>query len=98
MKMLFEKEIQESFEKYALDCLSYEKIKYAGMVCKHIYLANELFGQKYRQNQSVSPQPIPKENVVPDKLDIQSTETYFSYGTQKLNKRAKKAIPSYLQG
>jgi len=81
-------------------CPYYEKVKYAGMMCKHIYLANELFGQKYRQNSDTPPQQIPKipnENAVQDKLDIQSTDDYFSYGSRKLTKRIKRGnslIPS----
>ncbi|MFC1718517.1 AAA family ATPase [Candidatus Poribacteria bacterium] len=78
-------------------CPYFKKVKFAGMLCKHIFLANELLGDKYRTAQPVSPRPQPDSDTSAEKLDIQSTDTHFSYGSQRLSKRPRRGnslIPS----
>jgi len=79
------------------NCPYFEKVKFAGMLCKHIFLANELLGDKYRIVQPVSSDSKPYNKTSAEKLDIESTDAYFSYGSQKLNKRPRRGnslIPS----
>lgn len=78
-------------------CSYFQKVKFAGMLCKHIFLANELLGDKYRTVQPATSSTIPDSDTSTEKLDIQSTDSYFSYGSQKLSKRPKRGnslIPS----
>ena len=78
-------------------CPYYKKVKFAGMKCKHIFLANELLGDKYRTPQPVPSRQQPVSRTSPEKLDIESTDTHFSYGSQRLSKRPKRGnslIPS----
>jgi hypothetical protein len=51
-------------------CPYYEKVKFAGMLCKHIFLANELLGDKYRTPQPVPSRPQTVSHTSPEKLDI----------------------------
>ena len=79
------------------DCPYFQKVKFAGMLCKHIFLANEMLGDKYRTSQPTSSRPIPVSSTQPGKLDMESTDTHFSYGSQKLSRRDKRGnslIPS----
>ena len=78
-------------------CPYFQKVKFAGMLCKHIFLANELLGDKYRTTQPVSSMPQSDSSTSAEKLDIQSTDAHFSYGSQRLSKRPKRGnslIPS----
>ena len=78
-------------------CPYFKKVKFAGMLCKHIFLANELLGEKYRTPQPVTSRPQPDSDTSAEKLDIQSTDAHFYYGSQKLSKRPKRGnslIPS----
>jgi len=78
-------------------CPYFGKVKFAGMLCKHIFLANELLGDKYRIAQPVSSIPQPDSNTSAERLDIQSTDAHFSYGSQRLSKRPRRGnslIPS----
>lgn len=77
------------------DCPYYQKVKFAGMVCKHIYLANEIFGNGARQNISHNN----KSNFIPmpEILDTVITDAFFCYGNQQLSKRERRGnshIPS----
>jgi MoxR-like ATPase len=78
------------------DCPHFQKIKFAGMVCKHILLANELFGENRSVGERKETSPAP-EITVPLILDMQITDTVFYYGSQKLTKRERRGnshIPS----
>ena len=78
------------------NCPYFKKVKFAGMLCKHIFFANEILGDKYRTSQPVSA-PKPVSRTTPEKLDMVSTDEHFSYGSQKLSKRDKRGnslIPS----
>jgi len=76
------------------DCPYFQKVKFAGMVCKHIYLANEIFSDGVRQKTSHNkPNFIP----MPERLDTVITDAFFCYGSQKLSKRERRGnsnIPS----
>jgi len=77
------------------DCPYYQKVKFAGMVCKHIYLANEIFGNGDRQ--STTKVFNAQANKVAEKLDTVITDAFFCYGTQKLSKHERRGnshIPS----
>ena len=75
-------------------CPYYEKVKFAGMLCKHIFLANEIFGNTHRHPQ---PATVTTDKTPPERMDVVTTDTYFSYGSQKLRRREKRGnslIPS----
>ena len=75
------------------DCPYHRKVRFAGMLCKHIFLANEIFGQR-RQSKPTAETP---DNISPSRMDVECTSEFFSYGAQKLSKRDKRGnslIPS----
>ena len=74
-------------------CPHFEKIKFAGLLCKHIFFANEIFGKSRPASAGVDVDNIAQ----PEILATESTEAYFSYGSQKLIKRPRRGnslIPS----
>ncbi|MFC1713571.1 AAA family ATPase [Candidatus Poribacteria bacterium] len=77
------------------DCPYHKKVRFAGMLCKHIFLANEIFGNM-RKNPGTAPVKTRVDKTSP-KLDTAITDMHFSYGSQKLSKRTKRGnslIPS----
>ncbi len=71
------------------DCPYHKKVRFAGMLCKHIFLADEIFGQ-YKKPRSTAK---PTANTQPSRMDVESTSEFFSYGKQKLSKREKRGNP-----
>ena len=71
------------------DCPYHKKVRFAGMLCKHIFLANEIFGQRRQSRSTVRP----PANTPPSLMDVESTSEFFSYGAQKLSKREKRGNP-----
>ena len=69
------------------DCPYYKKVKFSGMVCKHIFLADMVFG-KQRKTTVQTRLMFGEESAV--RLDTESTTESFSYGNQKLTKREKR--------
>ena len=71
------------------ECPYYQKVKFAGMVCKHIFLANEIYGTKYRHLQN---RPVKTAGNEP-LSKVMITDEFFCYGSQRLRKRKKRGNP-----
>ncbi|MBD3184967.1 hypothetical protein GF312_21975, partial [Candidatus Poribacteria bacterium] len=83
----------------ALECTCpyYEKVKFAGMLCKHIFFANEMLGDKYRNSRQDMPEVRDDPAESSEILAVKSTSSHFRYGHQRLTKRPRRGnslIPS----
>jgi len=73
-------------------CPYYEKVKFAGMLCKHIFLADEILGDKYRNTQN-KPAEAKVDNPQPERMDPVITDSSFCYGSQSLAKKERRGNP-----
>lgn len=74
------------------DCPYYQKVKFAGMLCKHIYLADEIFGTSQGNTNAIPIEEV-ADVAVPEKLDVTVSDGFFCYGSQKLTRREKRGNP-----
>jgi len=79
-------------------CPYYQKVKFAGMLCKHIYLANEIFGGKYRTQNATAPEKPEPAKAAAERLDVMVTDSHFRYGEQELIRREKRGNPHIPSG
>ena len=70
------------------DCPYYKKVKFSGMVCKHIFLADMVFGKQKKTKTGKARILFGEEPNM--RLNTESTDKSFSYGDQKLTKREKR--------
>lgn len=82
---------------YTCNCPQGKKLSYAGLFCKHLIAAYELFKDKYpppvdNHTQKVFRMEKSNENV---EVDL---DEYFIYGSQKLKKREKRGNPYIPRG
>ncbi len=75
---------------YTCDCKWYKRIKYAGMWCKHLVAAHEVFKSRYPLMRSI---PAEGQQPAPQMVETHDEPLILTFGSQKLTQRVKTGNP-----
>ena len=74
------------FVALSCDCPYFQKVKSAGMLCKHIFLVDEILTEDRGTF-------LERPNAEMKRLEVKTADGYFCYGSQKLRIREKRGNP-----